>query len=47
MRSGEPRHDEPIDYHMIEVSKYRYIDMKDTEIDALYSYLQSLREGVN
>jgi mono/diheme cytochrome c family protein len=42
MRTGEPRHERPIDYHMIEVSKYRYGAMTDAEIDALYQYFQSL-----
>jgi cytochrome c553 len=47
MRTGEPRHDRPIDYHMIDVSKYRYTEMTDAEIEALYSYFQALKYPVD
>ncbi len=42
LRTGQPRHDRPIDYHMVDASKYRYTEMTDAEVGALYSYFQSL-----
>ena len=42
MRTGQPRHDRPIDYHMVDASKYRYIQLTDAEVADLYSYFQSL-----
>jgi cytochrome c553 len=42
MRTGVPRTERKIDYHMVDVSKYRYISFTDAEIDALYAYFRSL-----
>ena len=42
MLTGEPRHERPIDYHMVDVAKYRYGEMTAAEIDSLYEYFQSL-----
>jgi mono/diheme cytochrome c family protein len=41
MRTGQPRHERAIDYHMVDASKYRYTELTDAEVDALYSYFQS------
>jgi mono/diheme cytochrome c family protein len=42
MRTGAPAGDKKIDYHMVDVGKYRYVRMTDAEVDALYQYFQSL-----
>jgi mono/diheme cytochrome c family protein len=42
MRTGEARHERPLDYHMVEVSQFRYGAMTDKEIDSLYAYFQSM-----
>jgi len=42
MRTGAPVGDRKIDYHMVDVSKYRYTELRDDEVDALYAYFQSL-----
>jgi mono/diheme cytochrome c family protein len=42
MRTGATVGDRKIDYHMVDVSKYRYIELRDDEIDALHTYLRSL-----
>jgi mono/diheme cytochrome c family protein len=42
MRTGVPVGERKIDYHMVDVSKYRYTAMTDEEIDALHSYFRSL-----
>jgi len=39
MRTGVALAERPIDYHMAEVSKYRYIYFSDAEMDAIYKYL--------
>jgi len=38
MRTGVAAGEREIDYHMVEVAKYRYHAMQDEEIDALYTY---------
>ncbi len=45
MRTGVPLGERKIDYHMVDVSKYRYIYMTDAEIDALYAYFRSMLEA--
>jgi mono/diheme cytochrome c family protein len=42
MRTGVPLGERKIDYHMVDVSKYRYLAMSDAEIGALYAYFRSL-----
>jgi mono/diheme cytochrome c family protein len=44
MRTGAPVGDRKIDYHMVDVSKYRYIRFTDAEIDALYNYFRAMLE---
>lgn len=41
MRTGAPADDKKIDYHMVDVGKYRYISMTDMEVQAMYDYLQT------
>ena len=41
MRTGAPAGDKKIDYHMVDVGKYRYISMTDMEVQAMYDYLQT------
>lgn len=42
MRTGVPMGGREIDYHMKDVSKYRYIRLTDNEVDALYAYFRSM-----
>ena len=42
MRTGAPAGDRKIDYHMVDVGKYRYVRLTDDEVDALYAYFQSM-----
>jgi mono/diheme cytochrome c family protein len=42
MRTGAPIGDRKIDYHMVDVSKYRYIRFTDAEIDALHAYFRAM-----
>jgi cytochrome c553 len=42
MRTGAPVGERKIDYHMVDVSKYRYTSMTDAEVDALHAYFRSL-----
>jgi mono/diheme cytochrome c family protein len=42
MRTGVSLGERAIDYHMVDVSKYRYIEFSDEEIDALHAYFLSL-----
>ena len=42
MRTGVPQSERKIDYHMVDVSKYRYVRFSDAEIDALYAYFLAL-----
>ena len=42
MRTGAPLGERKIDYHMVDVSKYRYIELRDDEIDALHAYFRSM-----
>lgn len=42
MRTGAPIGERKIDYHMVDVSKYRYIELRDDEIDALHAYFRSM-----
>jgi mono/diheme cytochrome c family protein len=44
MRTGIPMGGREIDYHMKDVSKYRYIRFTDKEVDALYTYFHSMLE---
>lgn len=46
IRTGTAAGDREIDYHMVEVAKYRYVRLTDDEVDALYAYFQSML-GVN
>ena len=42
IRTGEPVGGRKIDYHMVDVSKYRYTELRNDEVDALYVYFRSL-----
>jgi mono/diheme cytochrome c family protein len=42
MRTGAPAGERKIDYHMVDVGKYRYVRLTDDEVDALYAYFQSM-----
>jgi mono/diheme cytochrome c family protein len=42
MRTGVSLGERAIDYHMVDVSKYRYVEFRDDEIDALHAYFRSL-----
>ncbi len=42
MRTGTPRGDRKIDYHMVDVSLYRYNRLTDIEVDALHAYFRSM-----
>jgi mono/diheme cytochrome c family protein len=42
MRTGAPAGDKKIDYHMVDVGKYRYLRLTDAEVAAMYEYIQSL-----
>ncbi|MGI9290737.1 MAG: c-type cytochrome [Gammaproteobacteria bacterium] len=42
MRTGAPVGDRKIDYHMVDVGKYRYVRMTDAEVSALFAYFQSM-----
>jgi mono/diheme cytochrome c family protein len=42
MRTGKPVGDREIDYHMVDVAKYRYVELTDDELAALYGYFRSL-----
>jgi mono/diheme cytochrome c family protein len=44
MRTGAPIGDRKIDYHMVDVSKYRYIRLTDSEVDALHAYFRAMLE---
>jgi mono/diheme cytochrome c family protein len=45
LRTGEALGNRPIDHHMVEVAKYRYVYLHDDEIDALYRYARSFIES--
>jgi mono/diheme cytochrome c family protein len=42
MRTGVSLGERAIDYHMVDVSKFRYVEFRDDEIDALHAYFRSL-----
>jgi mono/diheme cytochrome c family protein len=42
MRTGAPVGDRKIDYHMVDVSKYRYTRLTDDEVDALHAYFRAM-----
>jgi mono/diheme cytochrome c family protein len=42
IRTGVPLGGRKIDYHMVDVSKYRYTELRNDEVDALYAYFRSL-----
>ncbi len=45
MRTGIPMGEREIDYHMKDVSKYRYTHFTDEEVDALYTYFHSMLDA--
>ena len=47
MRTGVPMGERKIDYHMVDVAKYRYTAMTEAEVDALYAYFRTLVPGRN
>jgi mono/diheme cytochrome c family protein len=42
IRTGVPVGERKIDHHMVDVSKYRYTELRNDEVDALYAYFRSL-----
>jgi mono/diheme cytochrome c family protein len=46
MRTGVSLGERDIDYHMVDVAKYRYTLLTDEEVGALYAYFRSLVPGL-
>jgi len=43
IRTGVPIGEREIDYHMVEVSQYRYTEFTEEEIEALYTWFQTMQ----